>query len=521
MDWSNLDGQMDIFDFLSVDETPKQIVHKLIKKPIRLIETFAGYGSQALALKKIGANFEHWKMVEFDKYAVDSYNAIHGTNFPVSDIRDIHAENLEIQHTVDLALRANYLMHKDQDYVVKDDQILIVDDFTGRIMPGRRYSDGLHQAIEAKEHVKVKQESKTLATITFQNFFNKFDKKCGMTGTALTEEQEFRDIYGMDVVCVPTNVPVVRKDLDDAVFKTKREKYQAVVEAVKEAHEKGQPVLVGPDQRQLAHINVHMQVLQQIQEQVQNGLAEAQREWQEQGQMAQSAEGRLAPKVEDPERLMQVLVATSEHIQEHLEIFAMQPNAKDEAKRVQQVLSGLGDVTQALNLAIATQRRVREAEEEKRQRELEELQRAADQAEIAKANHKAELDAQNQRHKIDLDHQVAMERLRLQGEEGRQRLAIAAEGERGKHRLAFESARNDAILKSQMARGEMARKDAQTRQSLAIEQASAEQEAKQRAAEAAANRLEGRQNLRRVTGREAPRPSDLTEGAAGGGIVPL
>ena len=283
----------------------------------------------------------------------------------------------------------------------------------------------------------------------------------------------------------------------------------------------GQPVLVGPDQRQLAHINVHMQVLQQIQEQVQNGLAEAQREWQEQGQMAQSAEGRLAPKVEDPERLMQVLVATSEHIQEHLEIFAMQPNAKDEAKRVQQVLSGLGDVTQALNLAIATQRRVREAEEEKRQRELEELQRAADQAEIAKANHKAELDAQNQRHKIDLDHQVAMERLRLQGEEGRQRLAIAAEGERGKHRLAFESARNDAILKSQMARGEMARKDAQTRQSLAIEQASAEQEAKQRAAEAAANRLEGRQNLRRVTGREAPRPSDLTEGAAGGGIVPL
>ena len=163
--------------------------------------------------------------------------------FHIDNLSD--AENLEIQHTVDLALRANYLMHKDQDYVVKDDQILIVDDFTGRIMPGRRYSDGLHQAIEAKEHVKVKQESKTLATITFQNFFNKFDKKCGMTGTALTEEQVFRDIYGMDVVCVPTNVPVVRKDLDDAVFKTKREKYQAVVEAVKEAHEKGQPVLVG------------------------------------------------------------------------------------------------------------------------------------------------------------------------------------------------------------------------------------------------------------------------------------
>ncbi len=163
--------------------------------------------------------------------------------FHIDNLSD--AENLEIQHTVDLALRANYLMHKDQDYVVKDDQILIVDDFTGRIMPGRRYSDGLHQAIEAKEHVKVKQESKTLATITFQNFFNKFDKKCGMTGTALTEEQEFSDIYVMDVVCVPTNVPVVRQDLDDAVFKTKGEKYEAVVEQVKEAHARKQPVLVG------------------------------------------------------------------------------------------------------------------------------------------------------------------------------------------------------------------------------------------------------------------------------------
>ena len=163
--------------------------------------------------------------------------------FHIDNLSD--ANNLEIQHGVDLALRANYIMHRDQDYVVKDDQILIVDDFTGRIMPGRRYSDGLHQAIEAKEHVKVKQESKTLATITFQNFFNKFRKKCGMTGTALTEEQEFRDIYGMDVVSIPTNMPVIRQDLNDAVFKTKKEKYQAVVNAVKEAHEKGQPVLVG------------------------------------------------------------------------------------------------------------------------------------------------------------------------------------------------------------------------------------------------------------------------------------
>ncbi|SDM94532.1 preprotein translocase subunit SecA [Lachnospira pectinoschiza] len=154
-------------------------------------------------------------------------------------------ENLEIQHNVTLALRANYLMHRDKDYVVKDDEVLIVDEFTGRIMPGRRYSDGLHQAIEAKEKVKVKRESKTLATITFQNFFNKFAKKAGMTGTAITEEKEFRDIYGLDVVEVPTNKPVLRKDLNDAVFKTKKGKFAAVVNAVKEAHAKGQPVLVG------------------------------------------------------------------------------------------------------------------------------------------------------------------------------------------------------------------------------------------------------------------------------------
>ncbi len=154
-------------------------------------------------------------------------------------------ENLEIQHNIILALRAHNLMFRDQDYVVKDDQVLIVDEFTGRIMPGRRYSDGLHQAIEAKEHVKVKRESKTLATITFQNFFNLFDKKCGMTGTALTEESEFRDIYGMDVVEIPTNKPVARVDLQDAVYKTKAEKLQAIVNAVEEAHAKGQPVLVG------------------------------------------------------------------------------------------------------------------------------------------------------------------------------------------------------------------------------------------------------------------------------------
>ncbi|MDD6362393.1 MAG: preprotein translocase subunit SecA [Lachnospiraceae bacterium] len=154
-------------------------------------------------------------------------------------------QNLEIQHCIILALRANNLMAKDHDYIVKDDEVLIVDEFTGRVMPGRRYSDGLHQAIEAKEHVKVKRESKTLATITFQNFFNKFDKKCGMTGTALTEEKEFREIYGMDVIEIPTNKPVARVDLQDAVYKTKKEKFNAVVEAVQEAHAKGQPVLVG------------------------------------------------------------------------------------------------------------------------------------------------------------------------------------------------------------------------------------------------------------------------------------
>ncbi|MCM1027112.1 MAG: preprotein translocase subunit SecA [Roseburia sp.] len=154
-------------------------------------------------------------------------------------------ENLEIQHTIILALRAHNLMFRDQDYVVKDDQVLIVDEFTGRIMPGRRYSDGLHQAIEAKEHVKVKRESKTLASITFQNFFNLFEKKCGMTGTALTEEKEFREIYGMDVVEIPTNRPVIRTDLQDAVYKTRGEKLQAIVSAVEEAHAKGQPVLVG------------------------------------------------------------------------------------------------------------------------------------------------------------------------------------------------------------------------------------------------------------------------------------
>ena len=163
--------------------------------------------------------------------------------FHIENLAD--AENLDIQHNIILALRAHNLMFRDQDYVVKDDEVLIVDEFTGRIMPGRRYSDGLHQAIEAKEHVKVKRETRTLATITFQNFFNKYSKKAGMTGTALTEENEFREIYGMDVIEIPTNRPVARIDYNDAVYKTRKEKLNAVVNEIVEAHQKGQPVLVG------------------------------------------------------------------------------------------------------------------------------------------------------------------------------------------------------------------------------------------------------------------------------------
>ena len=163
--------------------------------------------------------------------------------FHIENLAD--PEHLEIQHCIILALRAHNLMFLDKDYVVNDDEVLIVDEFTGRIMPGRRYSDGLHQAIEAKEHVKVKRESKTLATITFQNFFNKYDKKCGMTGTALTEEKEFREIYGMDVVEVPTNMPVARVDYNDSVYKTKREKLNAIVDDIAECYERQQPVLVG------------------------------------------------------------------------------------------------------------------------------------------------------------------------------------------------------------------------------------------------------------------------------------
>ena len=182
---------------------------------------------------------EKEKVVNLTEQGVKKVEAF----FHIDNLAD--AENLEIQHNIILALRAHNLMFRDKDYVVKDDEVLIVDEFTGRIMPGRRYSDGLHQAIEAKERVNVKRESRTLATITFQNFFNKYAKKGGMTGTAQTEEKEFRNIYGMDVIVIPTNRPVIRKDLNDAVYKTKKEKFHAVVEEIVKAHEKGQPVLVG------------------------------------------------------------------------------------------------------------------------------------------------------------------------------------------------------------------------------------------------------------------------------------
>ena len=182
---------------------------------------------------------EKEKVVNLTEQGVKKVEAF----FHIDNLAD--AENLEIQHNIILALRAHNLMFRDKDYVVKDDEVLIVDEFTGRIMPGRRYSDGLHQDIEAKEHVNVKRESRTLATITFQNFFNKYAKKGGMTGTAQTEEKEFRNIYGMDVIVIPTNRPVIRKDLNDAVYKTKKEKFHAVVEEIVKAHEKGQPVLVG------------------------------------------------------------------------------------------------------------------------------------------------------------------------------------------------------------------------------------------------------------------------------------
>lgn len=288
------------------------------------------------------------------------------------------------------------------------------------------------------------------------------------------------------------------------------------------AIQNGQPVLVGPDQNQAAHINVHMQVLQQIQETVQNGLAEAQREYEQSGQMQQDTDGNLAPKVDDPERLMQVLQAASGHVQEHLQILAADKLAADFVRQVNAALVGLGDVTQALNLAIATHRRVREAEEKRLREQQEALQRQADEAEIAKANHKADLEAENARHKIELDHQIALERLRMEADQGQRRLAMEEERERGKARLDYESTRNRALIESETARRDMARKEAEADATMRIEQARAQQEASLRASEVAQNRIESRNRLRDVTGRNPPRPSDFTERpAAPTGVIPV
>lgn len=288
------------------------------------------------------------------------------------------------------------------------------------------------------------------------------------------------------------------------------------------AIQNGQPVLVGPDQNQAAHINVHMQVLQQVQETVQNGLAEAQREYEQNGRMQQDAEGNLAPKVDNPEQLMQVLQAASTHVQEHLQILSADKLAADFVKQVSATLVSLGDVTQALNLAIATHRRVREAEEKRIREQQEALQRQADEAEIAKANHKADLEAENARRKIDLDHQLALERLRMEAEQGQRRLAMEEDQARGKARLEFESARNRAMVESETARRDIARKDAQAGASMRIDQARAAQEANLRASEVAQTRMESRNRLREVTGRNPPRPSDFTEqSAAPTGIVPV
>ena len=207
---------------------------------------------------------EKEKVVNLTEQGVKKVEAF----FHIDNLAD--AENLEIQHNIILALRAHNLMFRDKDYVVKDDEVLIVDEFTGRIMPGRRYSDGLHQAIEAKEHVKVRRESKTLATITFQNLFNKYDKKSGMTGTAITEEKEFRDIYGMDVVVIPTNKPVQRIDHDDAIYKTKREKYNAVIEEIVQLTEAGRPVLVGTTSVEISELLSRMLTMRKIQHNVLN-----------------------------------------------------------------------------------------------------------------------------------------------------------------------------------------------------------------------------------------------------------
>ena len=281
-----------------------------------------------------------------------------------------------------------------------------------------------------------------------------------------------------------------------------------------------QPTLVGPDQDHYAHILVHMQVLDQIKQAVQEGLVTAQQKSEAEGGVTQNAQGELAPQVENPEVLAGVLQAASQHIQQHLALFSTQIGVKDKAKQVQGVITGLADTIKALNLAIAEQRRVQEAEQEKKQRELEELQKQADQAEIAKANHKAELEAQNARYKLDLDHQVALEKLRLESEQGRARLQMEDRDRREKGRLDFETARNNAMIASERARSEMNIRSSESQHGMRMAEAAAANDARLKAGEAAAEKVASSERSASVTGRRAPQPSDLINNAAGG-LIPL
>lgn len=282
----------------------------------------------------------------------------------------------------------------------------------------------------------------------------------------------------------------------------------------------GQPALVGPDQSHYAHILVHMQVLDRIQQAVQAGLQAARQKSEGGGGVTQNAQGELAPQVENPESLAAVLQATSRHVQQHLALLSTQMGVKDKVKQVQGVITGLAGTIKALNLAIAEQRRVREAEQEKRQRELEELQRKADEAETAKANHKADLEAQNARYKIDLDHQVALERLRLEADQGRARLQMEDRDRREKGRLDYESARNDAMIASERARGEMALRASESQHGMRMAAASAANDARLKAGKAAADRMAASGRAAEVTGRQVPQPADLVNDAAGG-LIPL
>jgi hypothetical protein len=305
----------------------------------------------------------------------------------------------------------------------------------------------------------------------------------------------------------------------------------------------GQPVQMGPDQRQDVHIRVHMQVLSEIQEAVQNGLAEAQREWQQQGQMQQDANGQLAPKIEDPEKLMQVLDAMMKHIRSHLEIYQNEKGVAPKVKGIEQTLTGMGDVKQALNLAIATQRRVREAEEKKKRLEMEALQKQADEAEIAKATHQMDIEGQNARRKIELDHALALERLRMENETGRARLQmenengrarLQMEGEsmRGRQMLEAEAARHNAALRSAEAESEdrrrnfeternTERKNFESQNAMRLSERSAALDARLRAGAAAAESLENQRRAREVTGREVPQPDEFNPQSAVSGILPL